>query len=72
MACFESNAKLSEPIVSTYLPFGSYPVAEKPQFPVTTVVIPCPTKGMAKSTRSSLKTDQSLCECASINPGAMT
>ncbi len=48
------------------------PAEEKPQFPPTNVVIPCIVKGVFSSSFPLEGMNQSLWECMSIKPGAMT
>ena len=64
------NWKRPLPRRALYLLSFSNPKGEKPQLPVTCVVMPCRKNGMKNRALSLRAANQSLWECASMNPGA--
>src|SRR6266516_4879075 len=56
---------------SAWLP-GRYGAGEQPQLPATIVVMPCSSSGASTSAWSGCGITQSLCECMSMKPGAIT
>src|SRR5436190_222291 len=56
---------------NAWLP-GRYGAGEQPQLPATIVVMPCSSSGASTSAWSGCGITQSLCECMSMKPGAIT